>query len=266
MSDDPSVTFQLPEPDQTQLSHSPLDVVVCQLQYDHNLAVADARTARALHDALGGRRGPYPRVEQIQTQTVSIGVGPGGATPAVNTNPVGGWRFSNEERTWVIAVVPEHVSVETATYTTWEEFHDALATVLAAVAEHVDPSFEQRLGVRYIDRLEGAEIERLEGWRDIISDHLLGPVLHPGFGPVVQAAQQQLLLALDDDGSQCSFRHGLLAGPGSPADYVLDYDLYREGTRNFDIEDALQAADRFNTYALQLFQASITTDYRETLA
>jgi uncharacterized protein (TIGR04255 family) len=261
--DDSAVTLPLPDPDHRQLEQSPLDVVVCQLQYEHNLAVADAKTARAIHDALGGRHGGFPRVEQVQTQTVSVGIGP---APAVSTSPTAGWRFSNEDRTLVVTVVPEHVSVETARYTNWDAFESRLGAVLAAVAEHVDPAFENRLGLRYIDLLKGHGADAPQDWSKIVDGHLLGPILHPGFGIAIRAAQQQLVLELDAQGTLCAFRHGLIPSPEEAPAYVLDYDFYREGSRGFDVEDALAAAVRFNTFALQLFQASITREHWESLA
>jgi uncharacterized protein (TIGR04255 family) len=257
------VTPRLPDPAPRQLERSPLDVVVCQLQYEHNLAVADAKTARAIHDALGGRHGDFPRVEQIQTQTVSVGIGP---SPSVSTSPSAGWRFTNADRTWVLTIVPEHVSVETASYTNWESFASMLGTVLGAIAEHVDPAFENRLGLRYIDLIKGDRVVTPQGWSEIIDSRLLGPVLQPGLGTAIRAAQQQLVLELDDQGTICAFRHGLVASTDEAPAYVLDYDFYREGSRGFDVGDVLATAARFNTFALQLFQASITPEYLESLA
>jgi uncharacterized protein (TIGR04255 family) len=90
--------------------------------------------------------------------------------------------------------------------------------------------------------------------------------MHPGFGNTIQVAQQHLVLALDEAaGIQCGFRHGFVNEPDQEPAYVLDFDVYRDGGRSFDLDDALQALDRFNEVALQLFQASLQPDYWEKL-
>jgi uncharacterized protein (TIGR04255 family) len=259
------VSLDLPAPDRRQLVDAPLDVVVCQLRYDNNLAVGDPRTARAIHDALGGRRGQYPRVEQMQAQSLSVDLGRG-AAPAVSTSPATGWRFTAADGAWVVVVAAEHVSLETSAYRTWDDFRGRLEAVLGAVAAHVDPAFEHRLGLRYIDRLARDEVVHPADWASIIDERVLGPVLHPGFGAAIRAAQQQLLLSLDDAGDvRCAVRHGFATTEDDTPAYVLDYDIYREAARPFDPAETLEAVDAFNEYALQLFQASLTQEHWQAL-
>ena len=266
MADQPKVTLDLPAPDTRQLSDAPLDVVVCQLQYDTNLAVSDTKTARALHDALGGRHGTYPRVEQIQTRSISLDM-TAGVSPSLSSSPGSGWRFAAEDGTWIVSILAEHVSVETSAYQNWNDFRDRLRVVLEAVAVHVDPVFEQRLGLRYIDRLVTPDVASPADWEKVVAPHLLGPVLHQGIGPAIRVAQQHLVLALDEDGeAQCGFRHGFVVAADDEPAYVLDYDVHRSVGRPFNVNDALAGADQFNQYALQLFQASITPAYWKGLA
>ena len=265
MPDDPNMTLHLPTPDKTKLNSAPLDVVVCQLKYDTNLAVPETHIARWLHDGLGGRRGRYPQVERVQTQSVSVGLVEGGP-PSVSTAPVTGWRFKSEDDKWIVSVLAEHVSIETTAYETWTDFRERLEEVLRLVAEQLDPAFEQRLGLRYIDRLVEDGIEHPGAWSRVVVSELLGPVLHPGFGAALRVAQQHIIFDLDEAGDvRCTFRHGVSNLPDDEPSYTLDYDVYREEARPFSVEDTLEAVDAFNEYALQLFQASITPAYLETL-
>lgn len=257
--------LDLPPPDTRRLAAAPLDVVVCQLQYDRSLVISDNRVARDLHERLEGRHGPYPNVDQVQMQGLNVDVGQGAPT-AMAMAPATGWRFRSEDGAWVVSVLPEHVSLETTAYSTWDDFRRQLQTVLAAVKDMLDPAFEQRLGLRYIDKLIEKNVAQPEDWKTLLSPTLLGPVLHSGFGSAIQVAQQHLVLSLDPDSKiQCGFRHGFVSEPDQDPSYVLDFDVYREGGRPFDLDDAMQTVDSFNEYALQLFQASLQQDYREQL-
>ena len=88
-------------------------------------------------------------------------------------------------------------------------------------------------------------------------------MLHERIGPGVTAAEQQIVLEVDDD-TKCGLRHGFFADPERDLalTYVLDFDLYREGVRVFDRDEILSAADQFNTFALQLFQEATTPKLR----
>ncbi len=258
------MALDLPEPIKTQLKTSPLDLVVCQVQYDHNLAVADAKVARAFHEALGGRDGQYPLVEQIEMQNVKLALGPGIAAPT--SSGTAGWRFADREGGWFITLMPDHVALETTAYTTWEgEFRDRLEKTLGAAAEEIEPSLENRLGLRYIDRIEDESVETPKDWARCIEPALLGVPLHEGLGSGLLSAQQVAVLELAED-VRCGLRHGFAMEKAEVAAYLLDFDIYREESRAFGVEGILEAADRFNEFALQLFQASLVKECWEGMA
>ena len=48
-------------------------------------------------------------------------------------------------------------------------------------------------------------------------------------------------------------------------DYLLDYDLFRQGGRPFEVESVLKTVSQLNRYALQLFHASATEKLLEFL-
>jgi uncharacterized protein (TIGR04255 family) len=156
--------------------------------------------------------------------------------------------------------MPSYVSLETSAYTTWsDDFRPRLAQLLEVVSVHVSPAMEQRLGLRYVDQITEPVVSAPQEWRDFISPELLGPILHPRIGPAVVASQQQVELDLGEE-VRSILRHGFISDPARDGalGYALDFDIYREGIRAFDIDDILGTADHFHLRALQLFQQAIT--------
>jgi hypothetical protein len=226
--------LDLPQPDPTQLARSPLELVVCQIRFENPSVPRDAGVALEFHGALGGSTGPYPVIEQVNTLSVSI------APVAIPAQQMAGWRFSEPDGSWVVSMMPDHVALETRRYTTWEiDFRTRLALV--------------------VDRIGELELAKPTDWEPFISPELLGLVLHPKIGSCVEASVQQLTLSLGD-GVECGLRHGFLRDESATdkLDYLLDFDLYRQGARPFDPDGLKDVADQLNTYAVQLFQASAT--------
>ena len=251
--------LDLPQPDTSRLNDSPLELVVCQIRFENTPAAQEASTALAFHEALGGGAGPYPKLEQFTNQAVNVTVGPG-ANPATQTTTLTGWRFGAADGSWVISLMPDYVSIETSRYTTWEEdFRPRLAEVIDLTVSHINPAVEQRLGLRYIDRITELGLQTARDWEPYIIQELLGLVLHPQLGDSVRVATQQLVLAIDDQ-LGCGLRHGFIgdAADGGQLDYLLDFDLYRQGGRQFAPDGLKQIADELNVRALQLFQAVVT--------
>ena len=243
--------LDLPTPDATQLSRSPLELVVCQIRFDSSGPRTSADVLR-FHGLLGGGDGQYPTLEPVQTLNLLVGIG----GPETSQSP--GWRLINHQTGWAVSLMSDHVSLETQNYETWMAFRERLAEVIDAVVDVLQPTFVLRLGLRYIDRITELNITSPAGWKPYIQPWLLGFATEPTLSNLVQAAQQQLVISLGDAG-QCGLRHGLLTEPGKTAvDYLLDYDLYRQEARPFDADALKVAADDFNHMALQLFQASVT--------
>jgi uncharacterized protein (TIGR04255 family) len=255
--------LNLPEPDQTRLPRSPLDLVVCQLRFEQQPRVSDSATALALRDELGGPE-RYPRLDQVHAQALNVMVGPGVA-PAVGQAAAGsGWRLQSGDGQWVVSLMPDHVALETTQYEGWDEFRDRFGELLDATSAQLGPGIEQRLGLRYIDRIGETGASAPADWRPYLTGELLGLVLDEALGPAVTAARQQLLLDLGD-GFACTFTHGFLPGDGARLDYLLDYDLFREGGRPFAADGVRAALELLHVDALKLFHASVTEALLELL-
>ncbi|MGH2411610.1 MAG: TIGR04255 family protein, partial [Chloroflexota bacterium] len=109
--------LSLPPPDKRQLARSPLALVVCQIKFEELIAATDTRVAVAFHDALGGRTGPYQKLEPAINQTINVIGGPGGVQSSAQ--PRQGWRLRSTDGSWTVVLMPDNVILETSRYVTW---------------------------------------------------------------------------------------------------------------------------------------------------
>jgi uncharacterized protein (TIGR04255 family) len=247
--------LQLPEPSTEKLERSPLELVVCQVRHERNLAVADAKRALEVHGGLGGK---YPVLEEAAGIALNIMGGPAGVSTASDQQR--GWNFRSADGAWTVVLMPEFFALETRAYSDWMDFSARLEELVRLVQGTLEPSLEQRLGLRFIDRIKDPVISSPAEWEGWIDERLLGPVLHGAFGPAIKAVQQVLQLDGGED-MEVLLRHGcvLEGAPEAPVwQYLLDHDCSRSGGRAFSPEDIHEGVEGLHTLALSVFQAAVT--------
>jgi len=251
--------LELPGPDETRLSHSPLVLSLAQIRLGEPAPLSEGKNALAIHQGLGGRTGGYPKLERSVTQAIAVQMVENAVQPAVMP-PQQGWRMSSADGAWTVHLMADVITLETTAYSTWEgDFRDRFLRLLSIVHHHVPLSLEQRLGLRYVNRITEPPIKHPHEWREYIVPELLGPALDERLRSAIRATQQQIDLDVGN-GASCNMRHGFFfdAERGNVPTYLLDYDIYREGLRPFDLNEVMETIDGFHRLVLQLFQASIT--------
>jgi uncharacterized protein (TIGR04255 family) len=237
-----------------------LELVVCQVRHDDR-AVSGA-AALQIQEELGGPAGHFPRIEQVEMQTATIAVGSGAVVPGPS-DISRGWHLKSADGSWTAALLPGHFSLETTRYTTWNDFRGLFGDLCRAVERAVPPTIEQRVGLRYVDRISGLNASAPRHWERWIHHDILGPPLHAMLGRSVLATRQQIDLDLGE-GRACILRHGAVGDPTAPPGktnvYLLDFDIYREQARRFASGDVLAATQGFHELADALFVQVITPD------
>ena len=253
--------------DRSSLARPPLTTVICQIRFDTTAQASDARRLRDLRAALGGEEA-FPHVDEIRQGEFSITVGPGGVSPAAaqQTNSGRGWRLRSADGTRVVTLLPAWVTLEMFDYPGWDEgFYPTLQNLANAVRDIIDPAFEQRLGLRYINQVTVPDdVSNAAGWAGYIDPAFLSVAAHPEIGPHVHLTRQQTVLELEG-GTRCNLNHGFAPDDdrGGSLTYVLDLDVYREGMRDFDPDEIAAAVSAFNLIALRLFQLATTPELRD---
>lgn len=246
--------LSLPDPPDEKMARSPLRLAVCQVSHEPVIAVADVSQALAVHQAV---QGIFSHIEQITEEKIDVTVGSGSA------DPLPGWLLQSEDKKWTAVVSREYFSVETRAYNGWAGFKDRLARLARSVDEVFSPKLENRLGLRMIDQIENPNPNAPIGFRGLIIDELLGPIISTDLSSSVKSCQGIIELE-GPDGASYNLQHGCQLFDET-YNYILDHDCFRQVGRPFNVDGILDTADKFRNLIKQGFRAVITDDLYEYL-
>jgi uncharacterized protein (TIGR04255 family) len=158
--------------------------------------------------------------------------------------------------------MPNFAALETTAYKTWtDDYRVKLGRLVEAVEKFVDPRAQERLGLRYVNKLP-VPASGITGWKDQIVPELLGPLASQVLAEGVTSVQQQIEIDLDS-GRQSLIRHGVMkdADTLQLEGYLLDIDVFTAQPTRYSVSEILQTADELNQAALSLFQLSLSKAY-----
>ncbi len=252
--------LSLPDPETQRLPGSPLELVVCQIQFAEAIDVASDPVGLQLAAALGDDyllEGVVNQQPMVQFAVGPPSVGP----PGVSTQqaPRIGWKLSRGP--WSVTCVPDGLTIETSDYSQWADLEAVLAQSLGALHGTVGLKSEQRLGLRYVDRIRRPDVDSVGEWQRWINPWVIGPIADEAFRDSVVALQQQVDFDAGE-GLRTTLRSAIFADPANKgrAVCVLDFDTYRLGYRPFDREEVQAAFQRLHRLSLKMFQAAITPE------
>lgn len=249
--------LDLPEPDSSLLPGSPLDLVVCQVRFENKPENSTPQVGLAIHQALGGGSALYPRLDQLRGQAVNFELGAQGRASVTQNESESGWRYQSADGLWIVGLMPDHLSLECKEYAGWEDFGQRLRDLIDVCAEHLAPEIEQRIGLRYVDRITEVDARMPRDWAEYLQEPILGFAAHEVLGDHLASARQQMVFDLGDTYG-CVLTHGFLPREDGRLDYLLDYDVFREGGRPFDVDAVRETLEVLHSDASKLFHASIS--------
>lgn len=251
----------VPEPPDERLHSAPLRLVVCQMRHERHSKLEDPKHVKKILQQMGEKDW---RVEEGQTQEIMVQAGPGGVSSRNLTEPT--WKLHSTRGSWVIAIHTNSFSLETADYTRWSEFKNHLARLTEAIATQLEPSFEHRLGVRFVNEIPApsGEVERPTDWESWIDDRFLGAALHEQLGSAIESARQVVQLAGDHD-SRAIVQHGASKDDSRGPFYLIDIDCFHELGRGFDASAIIESAETLHRFEKQIFGQTITKKLYEHL-
>lgn len=254
-----------PEPPDEKLFRSPIELVVWQLRFSELPQVESLDIGLAFHEKLGGKDSNFPRMARFEEGGINVQLGP--AAPSVTPARNVGWRFASSDRDAAITLTPGSLAVETKNYDRWKEGFAAIVNLaIAALESAVPPDDELRLGLRYIDRIKGLDVETPNDWAGWLKPWALGAAADGDLAGGVGIAETGTILQIDEEID--AKERVSLARDDEGAFAVIDVDVSRtadEGERDFDAGSIADTTERLHTHAKQLFLATIEPKLYEYL-
>ena len=136
------------------LSDPPIVRALIQLRFGPVLSIRNDDYIAGFQERI---RTSYPQA--AKAQTVQLLLGPEGVTQQAGESM---WQFSGEDG-WTLTLAAGFLAVDTTRYTARRELVERFRNAVDALTTLVGASTSwSRLGARYVNRLEGADFERLD--------------------------------------------------------------------------------------------------------
>ena len=248
------------------LPRSPLAQVIAQVRFPPILAIHGPETVAGFQEAL---RETYPHLSKHQVHIIDL---TGDPTPNINQDVM--WRLADREQDpqWQVSLGTGFVSLATTGYDSRQNFLDRLRTVVSAVEHTFKPADAQRLGLRYIDRLTGEAVERID---DLIRPEILGIMCPSGTSSsaltesIAHVMTEAQFVARND--SRVQGRWGMLPPnathdpnvlePIADPSWVLDLDMFTSVPQPFTNENLLTTATSFAECLYWLFREIVSEEF-----
>lgn len=228
------------------LRRAPLQSMVCELRYPMRLAPQDdaTRLQQALAHEYPLPEAPSPLLIQTQGPSAAEGLR---------------YTFTSPDAAHAVLLTPVTLALECRSgYNGWKSFRERWERLMAAAADTFsDLVWQQRIGLRYINRVEVDASDGLRSLEGRINSELLHPLGDESglFNHINSSIQE---LRVKQDLGVCTLRHGLRVDDAAPAAYVLDLDYYDDRLTQLDVVTQMSLLDSFNLDVWKMFRWCVT--------
>ena len=248
-----------PPPAEVPLEDAPLIRVIAQVRFPLVASVDHQNFMAPFQEAI---RSDYPILRPEQSRSVALG--PQGVMDARSGNV---WRFLSAKDGWRISLAPDFLALETTQYTSRNDFLKRLEQALVALRDKIDPQVIDRLGVRYIDRIVGDNLQELPS---LVRPEIAG-VMASSIASQTLHAISENMFALPDESGQLLARWGHVPAEGTvdPAavdpiaqeSWLLDIDAFKKETQTLDVDIVLSQARAFAERIYSFFRWVVTDEF-----
>lgn len=244
-------------PKEIPLPQAPLVRVIAQVRFPLVTSVQDPQFIGPFQEEL---RDSYPILRQEQTHKLVVGPEGVRATAAQVV-----WRFSSGDGAWRVSLASDFVALETTSYTSRNDFLERFLAIVNAAREYVRPQFVDRLGVRYVDRIDATPNELV----GLVRPEVLG-VLGSDAAEHLQHAITEAIYDVPSVGAELKTRWGRVPA-GATVDpvletvdvdsWILDLDMFRRAQTEFHPDAVLSDARAFAERIYTFFRWAVTDDF-----
>jgi uncharacterized protein (TIGR04255 family) len=180
--------------------------------------------------------------------------------------PQGQYSFRTEDGTSTLNLGSDAIAMNTTAYTRWENFMSCFQPALQALIDIYQPSFFQRVGLRYINTIQRSKIGiEHRNWSELFRTEILGELALPQFENNATEAKRSIRMSLpNESGCALFLQHGFAKKSDSPEIlYQLDFDFYT--TEKTEVAHAKPILDKLNAMVGRAFRWCITELLHESL-
>jgi uncharacterized protein (TIGR04255 family) len=250
--------------EEIHLPRAPLVHVVSQIMFPMQLELRSeeglAKVASALADS-------YPVVHPERVQKVFFDT-----TAPFQQPPTGEviWRLEDSDRQWQVTIGSTFVGLDTSAYISRADFCARFTEVVNAIAANVNPPSVERLGIRYIDRID--DPEQINHLASLVRPELLGGIGVPlDSSARLEHSVSQSVFALDDH--HLLVKWAVLPANQTPdpivpavdrVSWILDVDCITQEVFSFDPDAILAKVGSFAEEVYKFFRWAVTEDLIES--
>ena len=251
-----------PTPPEVPLKNAPLDRAICQVRFPRIMSIGQEEVVARYQEEV---RQQYPVMSQQLIQPFQIQA-PGSEIPISLIPSTRSYRFSSADQYWHLVLTQEFLAIETTHYSNRTEFLRRVYEACQALEKVVQPTHVSRLGVRYIDRIRGND---LDGIQEFFRPELMGLGADKEvWGRTSQVLTEALFTTAE---GQLVARWGLLPAhsttdpnaifPEPDRSWILDLDASREGLVPFDLNNLVANATGLVERIYTFFRWSVTDSF-----
>ncbi|NGM23547.1 TIGR04255 family protein [Roseomonas stagni] len=251
--------FAGPAPAEVQLTTAPLALAIAQVRFPPILALDKAEAVADFQEAI---RADYPDLRKEEVH--ELAVTPGG----MQVSKAIVWKFTDGGDGWHVALTTSFVALETRAYSSRSDFLTRFDKVVRAAAATFKPTYADRLGLRYVNRLSNGALGRLGA---LVRPEVVGAAVATPFAERIRLNMTETQLDLDAGVGQMLLRHGLLPPqatydpaalpPTETPSWVLDIDTYRAERADFNGDGLARAAWNLADNAYRMFRWIVRDEF-----
>lgn len=247
--------FSSKSPDEVPLERTPLVRVIAQLRFPPIVSLGRSDFIGPFQEAIRAR---YPILRQEQTAGMMVGpfVMPG------NDGVV--WRFRDLTDAWRVSLGPDFIALESTVYKDRQDFFERFEQIVIALDALAKLPVYDRLGLRYINRVRGAELERL-------ASLVRGEVLGLASSSIAGITHSLCETLFQKDEVSLNTRWAWLPpnvttdptsiDPIPEPSWVLDLDMFRGAQKEFDTAAILKDGREFARTIHDFFRWCVTAEF-----
>lgn len=179
------------------------------------------------------------------------------------------WQFESKRRNIILQIAPKHLYLEymDKTYKNSTELLGDIKKIIKVFIKEFKVETIKRIGLRYSNEITLSGKYPLK-WKKYLNKDLLGGISFAQ-KKKLSIARGMGQLVIKKDEADITFNYGLFnkdfPNKVSAKEFILDYDCVSKLPFEASLEDIVEKAKLFNLYVDSLFEASITSSFRDLL-